>query len=321
MFDLLRNAVAPRLLSILPFVALTSSLVSLTAGASLAKQLFPAVGAQGATALRLSFAALMLCLIFRPWRLHTTGSRKVLIVYGLMLGAMNLSFYLALAYIPLGIAIAFELTGPLAVALLTSRRGADFVWIALAVTGLGLLLPLDSGSALDWRGIVLALTAGMFWAGYILAGRIAGRLYGTAASAYALGVAALLVAPIGLAHAGLSLFNPDILILGIVVAVISSAIPYALESYALRALPPNTFSTFLSAEPAIGALMGFIFLAEALKPLEMIAILIIVLASAGTALSARTQASSGATRRRFLASYSCQIPAGCTQSTPEIDKV
>jgi len=321
MFKLLRNAVAPRLPSILPFVALTSSLVSLTAGASLAKQLFPAVGAQGATALRLGFAALMLCLIFRPWRLRTAGSCKVLIVYGLMLGAMNLSFYLALAYIPLGIAIAFELTGPLAVALLTSRRGADFVWIALAVAGLVLLLPLDADSALDWRGIVLALTAGLFWAGYILAGRIAGRLHGAAASAYATGVAALLVVPVGLAHAGLSLFDPHILILGIAMAAISSAIPYALESYALRVLPPNTFSTFLSAEPAIGALMGFIFLGEALKPLQLIAILIVVVASAGTALSARAQVSTGATRRRFLAFNSCQIHAGCTQSTPEIDKV
>jgi inner membrane transporter RhtA len=321
MFELLRNAVAPRLLSILPFVALTSSLVSLTAGASLAKQLFPAVGAQGATALRLSFAALILCLVFRPWRLRTTGSRKVVIVYGLTLGAMNLSFYLALAYIPLGIAIAFELTGPLALALLTSRRGTDFVWIALAVAGLVLLLPRDAGSALDWRGIVLALTAGLFWAGYILAGRIAGRLHGTAASAYATGVAALLVVPVGLAHAGLSLFDPHILILGIAMAAISSAIPYALESYALRALPPNTFSTFLSAEPAIGALMGFIFLGEALKPLQLIAILTIVVASAGTALSARAHVSTGATRRRFLVLNSCQIPAGCTQSTPEIDKV
>jgi inner membrane transporter RhtA len=273
--------------SLVPFAALLGSLVALTAGASLAKRLFPAVGAEGATALRLFFAAAMLCLVFRPWRTPLGRDWKLLAGYGVALAGMNLAFYMALAYIPLGIAIAFEFTGPLAVALLTSRRRLDFLWIALALAGLGLLLPLGAGSTLDWRGVALALAAGLCWALYILVGRRASQRYGMAAPAWGMAIGALLAVPVGLAHAGAALFQPAVLALGILVAAVSSAIPFALESIALRQLAPNTFSTFVSAEPAIGALMGFQFLGELLAPAEVLAIGLIVAAAAGTALTAR----------------------------------
>jgi inner membrane transporter RhtA len=296
------RAAATPLAALVPYGALLASLFSLTVGASLAKQMFPLVGATGATALRLSFAALMLCAVFRPWRAGwRAGLRadpRALLLYGVSLGVMNLSFYTALSTIPLGIAIAIEFTGPLAVAVWTSRRRIDFLWIALAVAGLALLLPTSAqASSLDWRGIGFALLAGLCWAIYILAGKRVAGAYGAAGSAWGVALGTLVALPVGAVHAGAGLLAPSVLALGLAVALFSSAIPYSFEMVALRRLPSHTFSTLLSAEPAVGALMGFLLLGERLDAIQWLAIGLVIASSVGAATSAAMGAGPDARRR------------------------
>ena len=265
-------------------VSLIVAMVSFQGGASIAKQLIPAIGAPATTALRLGLSALIICILQRPWRsLPSRSSLAVILVYGLALGTMNFVFYMALRTIPLGIAVALEFTGPLAVALVGSRRRADFLWIALAVLGLMFLLPLSrTERSLDPVGVAFALAAGFCWALYIIFGQKAGRAHGPTASAWGMLIAASFTVPIGLALTGRGILSPAVLPMGFAVAVLSSAFPYTLEMIALRQLPTKTFGTLMSLEPAIAALAGLLFLSERLTATQWFAIGAVMIASMGT---------------------------------------
>ena len=270
-------------------LALVSSLISLAIGTSFAKSLFPALGPEGTTAYRLVFATVMLMEVFRPWRRRWEWSDALpLGLYGVTLGIMNLLFYSAIKTIPFGVAIAIEFTGPLAVAVWTSKKASDWLWVAMAALGLGLLLPLpgaDAAAALDPRGMAFALAAGVCWALYIVFGHRVAKRYGSMATPLGMLAAALVVAPIGIAHAGSTLLDPQWLAAGLAVALLSSAVPYALEMFALKHLPKNTFSILLSLEPAVGALAGWLVLAENLTLFQGLAIAMVMAASMGTAWS------------------------------------
>lgn len=281
-----RPTVAPLVFAI---GALLVSMVSYQCGASLAKHLFPLVGAQGATAYRLGISAMLLLAWRRPWRRADRGRDwRVLWGYGLSMGAMNLVFYLSLRTIPLGIAVALEFTGPLAIAVFGSRRLIDFIWIVLAIGGLALLLPLqEQAQPLDPVGVMYALAAGVGWALYILLGKRTGAAYGPDAVTWGTVIGALLAIPFGIAHAGSALLSPALWPYALGVAVLSSALPYSLEMMALTLLPARSFSTLLSLEPAVAALAGVILLGERLSLLQALAIAAIIVAAGGAASSAR----------------------------------
>ncbi len=261
----------------------TIAMVSFQIGATFAKQLIPAIGAPGTTALRLGLSALLLVVLQRPWRsMPSRSALPVVLAYGVSLGAMNSVFYLALSRIPLGIAVAIEFVGPLAVAVFASRRRLDYLWVGLAAIGLSLLLPITpSGAVLDPIGVLYALAAGVGWALYIIFGQKAGQAQGPSASTWGLMIAALLTVPVGVADAGAALFDPSILPFGVGVAIFSSALPYTLEMIALRRLSTKVFGTLMSFEPAIAAIAGVVLLHEQLTITQWTAIGAIILASVG----------------------------------------
>jgi inner membrane transporter RhtA len=196
---------------------------------------------------------------------------------------MNFVFYNSLRTIPLGIAVGLEFTGPLAVALLGSRRRLDFLWLALAVIGLLFLLPIAGNSAsLDPVGVAFALAAGACWAMYIVFGQKAGRAHGASTSTWGMLIGACAIVPIGFADAGRALVSPSVLPMGFAVAMLSSALPYTLEMVALRRLSTRTYGTLMSLEPALAALAGLALLHERLSPVQWMAIGAVMIASIGT---------------------------------------
>ena len=282
---------SPGIRAAAPVAGLLVSMASVQSGASVAKTLFPLAGVGGTVALRVGFGTLLLCLVLRPWRLRPgRGSWLPLLVYGVSLGTMNGLFYQALERLPIGIAVAVEFIGPLTLAVLTSRRAVDLLWIALASAGLALLLPLLHRTHLDPTGILFALGAGACWALYIVSGRKVGHQLGAQGVALGSLIAAALIVPLGLIGAPAAILSRAVLLRGLAVGALSTALPYSLEMIALARLPTRSFSVMMSLEPAVGALSGLLFLDERLAATQWIAIVLVIAASIGTASSARQEA-------------------------------
>jgi inner membrane transporter RhtA len=270
-----------------PTLLVLLGIASVQFGAALAKGLFDELGVGGTVFLRVLFAALVLMAIWRPsLRGRARHDLLLVAVFGLVLAGMNLAFYSSLDRIPLGAAVTFEFVGPLGVAVAGSRRPLDLVWVALAAAGILLLSDLGAGG-LDALGIALALLAGALWAAYILlSARIGQRYDGADGLALAMVVGAAALAPVGVAEGGDELLVPWILAAGLAVAVLSSAIPYALEMEALRRMPTGVFGVLMSLEPGMAALAGYLLLGEGLVAREIVAIMLVVAASAGASRSA-----------------------------------
>jgi inner membrane transporter RhtA len=271
-----------------PVVLVLGAISSVQFGAAFAKTLFDEVGVGGTVLLRVLFAAIVLAVVWRP-RLaeHGRGDLWLAVAFGFTLGAMNLAFYSALDRIPLGIAVTFEFVGPLGVAVAASRRPLDLLWVALAAAGI-LLLSEFGSTDLDGLGVALALLAGGLWAAYILLSARVGRVFpGGGGLALAMVVASAMLLPVGVGDAGADLLVPWILAAGAAVAILSSAIPYSLEMEALRRMPAGVFGVLMSLEPAAGALAGLVVLSEGLAPREVVAILLVIAASAGAASQAK----------------------------------
>jgi inner membrane transporter RhtA len=269
-------------------ILVLASIVSVQAGSALATTLFDEIGAAGAVFLRAGFGALVLLAWTRGavLRAREWPHRDVFLL-GVAVAAVNLFFYAALERLPLGITVTLEFVGPLGVAIAGSRQRRDVVWVVLAAAGIVLLSDGTGSEGIDALGVALALTAGAFWAAYIVqSDRVGALAPGPGGATMAAVISAVLVAPLGLAQGGGEIFVPAHMAVGAAVGVLSTAIPYAFEMEALRRLPRAVFGVLMSLEPAVAAAIGFLALSQDLDAIEVLAIGLVVVASAGALRSA-----------------------------------
>ncbi|HML50590.1 MAG TPA: EamA family transporter [Propionicimonas sp.] len=273
-----------------PVWLVVGAIVSVQVGAAFAKSLFELAPPTAIAWLRMAVAAAVLMLVARP-RLtgRTWAEWRVVIGYGIALATMNWAIYMSFSRIPIGLAVTIEFLGPLAVALLGSRRWLDLVWVALAGIGVALLgvFPVT----VDWIGVGFALLAATGWAAYILLGRRTGVSWSgvTGVSVGAMLGALIFLVP-GILSGGSELLQPKVLLLGAAVGVLSSVIPYGLEMVALRSISPGIFGILMSLEPAVAALAALVILGEQLSWVEIVAMGCVIVASAGATRTLGRQA-------------------------------
>ncbi|MEN5434371.1 DMT family transporter [Sphingobacterium faecium] len=266
------------------------SMVSVQGGASIAKQLFPAIGATGTSMLRIGLSTVLLNIINRPKFFQFTKQQWLYCaIYGIGIAAMNLIFYLAIQRIPLGLAATVEFIGPLFLALSLSRKWLDILWGLIACAGILFIVPWQSNN-IDLIGLLLAFLAGIFWAVYIVMGsKVTGIMPGKDAVSTGMLFATLIIIPFALWDGGIFNLTPMLFLKGLGVAVLSSAVPFSLDLVALKRLPAKTFSILTSLQPAFAALSGMIFLSERLTPLQWISVACVISASMGATIFSKTK--------------------------------
>lgn len=272
-----------------PEVLVVGGIASVQFGAAFADTLFDQAGPAGVVFLRVLLSAVILLSIARPTlRGRARADVFAAVAFGLVLAAMNWSFYEALDRLPLGVAVTIEFTGPLVVAVAGSRRALDAVWVVLAAGGVLLLALRGSHAGVRPVGVVLALVAATCWALYILLSQRVGKVFAQLDGlAVALGVGTLLVAPAGIAQGGGALLRPHVLGGGLAVALLSSLIPYSLELMALRRLTAYRFGVLMSLEPAVAALAGVLVLGQPVTAVLATALAMVIVASLGNTVTAR----------------------------------
>ncbi|SEG16580.1 EamA family transporter [Sphingobacterium lactis] len=274
-------------------IAVTAAILSMVCvqgGASIAKQLFPAIGPIATSALRIGLSAILLYFINRP-NLRGLNRQQWFYcgAYGLGIAAMNLIFYMAIQRIPLGLGVTIEFIGPLFLAFALSRKLLDVVWALLACLGILLIVPWQSGS-LDPLGLFLAFLAGTFWAVYIVMGsRVSKVMEGRHAVSVGMIIATIAILPFAIWDGALFDVTPSLFGMGLLVAILSSALPFSLDMVALKHLPAKTFSILTSLQPAFGALSGLLFLKEYLTWTQWASVACVVLASIGTTVFSKKE--------------------------------
>ncbi|MCU4392634.1 EamA family transporter [Acinetobacter courvalinii] len=263
------------------FLAATLSLVSVQIGASVAKTLFPVLGPETVALVRLGIAAILLCVIFRPWQLfYQQTNWRNLVIYGMFISGMNVLVYKAFAYMSVGLAISIEVLGPLTVAMLMSKRKQDLLWAGCALIGI-FILPLGGvNQNFSYQGMGLALAAAICWGLYIIYGR---RVASAGGSSVAVGmlVAALCALPVGFQHLDLVVSSYKVFFSCVFVSLFSSMIPFLLDIVAMKRLAAHVFGMLLSASPAISAMAAWCILGEALNLYQILAIIMIMVACIG----------------------------------------
>jgi inner membrane transporter RhtA len=274
---------------LLPVGAVVIAMIAFQISAAFAKSLFPAVGPQGAAAMRLTLGSVMLLILTRPWRDWPKTVPWISVIgLGVSVAGAVLFFYCALSRLPQGVTIALQFLGPLAVALFGSRRLRDLIWAVLAGAGVWALVghgALGGGAHFDLLGVAYALAAAAGWAGYILFGRVAGPALGRSAATLATAIAALIVLPFGIAQGGSAILTPALLPLAALVALFSTVIPFRLELFAMGRMPSRTFAVLTSLEPAFGAVSGLVLLHERLAAGQALGIAAVIAAAGGAAWS------------------------------------
>lgn len=275
-----------------PHVLLFLAIIAIHVGAAISVRLFPAIGADGTVAMRIIFSALLLWLLggTRPSSelLNSVGKHwKLLLLFGLCMAVMNYCFYKAIERIPLGVAVAIEISGPLAGSALTSRKPSQLGWVLLAAFGIVLLTPL-SGAKLDSIGILYALFSGVGWGMFaFLSRRVSTKLKGNDGLLIGMTIAALLMLPVISTVPLDNLFDPTVLLIGFCVGLLSTAIPFTLEFEALKRLSSTTYGVLVSTEPAVASVVGAVLLSERIGVRGLMAVVCVVIAAIGITVSDR----------------------------------